>query len=142
MANMKAVENVDAYIAGHPEHVQAMLNKMRKAITSVAKDAEEAISYGMPGYKYKGPLCYFGAHTHHCGFYPGDSKTIAEKFSEELKDYDVSKGTIRFPFDKPIPVNLVKAIVKERMKGNEANALAKALAKKAGKAPGTVAKKK
>lgn len=126
-------KNVDAYIAAQPEQAAKKLEQLRQLIKTTAPKAEELISYGMPAYKYHGMLVYFAAWANHYGFYPGDSKTITELFEDELKAYDVSKGTIRFMYDKPMPVGLIKKIVKERMKQNEAKAILKAEKKKATK---------
>ena len=123
-------KNVDAYIAAQPEEAAKKLEQLRQLIKATAPAAEETISYSMPAYKYHGMLVYFAAWANHYGFYPGDSKTITELFEDELKPYDVSKGTIRFPYNKPMPVSLIKKIVKERMKQNEAKAAVKATAKK------------
>lgn len=121
---------VDSYIASEPKAVREILEQMRATIKAAAPEAEEVISYGMPAYKYHGMLVYFAAHTHHCGFYPGNSETITSTFAEELVGLDVSKGTIRFPFDKPIPFNLIKKIVAARVKQNEVKAAEKAAVKK------------
>jgi len=122
MAMNTSIKNVDDYLKGLPEPVRLVLEKLRSTIKSVAPKAEEAISYGMPGYKYYGALVYFAAFRNHCSFFPGSSQTI--KLFDELKEYRTSKGTIQFTVDKPLPAALVKKIVKARMKENEARYLA------------------
>ncbi|HNG44023.1 MAG TPA: DUF1801 domain-containing protein, partial [Cyclobacteriaceae bacterium] len=99
-----------------PEFREA-LEKLRAQIKAAAPKAEESISYGMPAYKYKGPLVYFGAFKKHCSFFPGSSTIIANQ--KELKGFTVAKGTIQFTPEKPLPAALVKRIVKERIRENE-----------------------
>ena len=85
-------------------------------IRDSAPNAEEAISYQMPTFKLNGNLVCFAAFKNHIGFYPKPS--VIETFGKELSNYKVSKGTIRFPLDKPIPFDLVRKIVKYRVKEN------------------------
>jgi len=113
---MKTAKNVDEYITMFPPDVQLILEEVRNAIKSAAPDAEEKISYGMPVYRMKRVLVYFGAHTKHIGFYP--TRSGIEVFKDELTEYDISKGTIRFPFDKPIPYDLIRKIVEFRLTEN------------------------
>jgi uncharacterized protein YdhG (YjbR/CyaY superfamily) len=116
---MKAhVKNIDDYLAGVPERARLKLEKLRGVILTVAPDAEEVISYGMPAFKYHGMLAGFAAWEKHVGFYPWNSRTVDE-FKDELKGYNTSRGAIQFPLEKPIPIALVKKIVKARMKENE-----------------------
>src|SRR5450432_1827328 len=105
---------VDEFIALYPAPIRAGLNLLRKTIKTAAPGAEEMISYQMPAYKLKGMLAFFSATKEHYGFYPTASPIIA--FREKLKSYETSKGTIRFPLDKPIPVKLVTEIVKWKAK--------------------------
>ncbi len=115
---MKApATNIDEYLAGQPPKTRAALQKLRKIILSVAPDAEEVISYAMPAFKYHGMLVGFAGWKEHAGFYPWNSRTVAE-FKDELKGYETSKGAIQFSLEKPIPITLVKKIVKARMKEN------------------------
>ena len=116
-AYMKPAKNIDSYLDGVPPSASAKLEKLRSIILSVAPEAEEVISYAMPAFKSHGMLVGFAAWKNHVGFYPWNSRTIAE-FRDELKGYSTSKGAIQFPLDKPIPVALVKKIVKARMKDN------------------------
>jgi len=114
-----AAKNIDEYLAGQAPKTRTALQKLRKIILSVTPDAEEVISYAMPAFKYHGMLVGFAGWKEHVGFYPWNSRTVAE-FKDELKGYETSKGAIQFPLDKPIPVTLVKKIVKARMKENMA----------------------
>ncbi len=104
---------VDEYISLFPPEIRAGLELLRKTIRKAAPEAKEVISYHMPAYKLKSVLVYFAATKDHYGFYPTSSPVIA--FKEELKHYDTSKGTIRFPLNKPIPVKLIRDIVKFRV---------------------------
>jgi len=114
-----APKNVDEYLAGVPEPARTTLNKIRATIRSaVPKEATEAISYGMPAFKYKGPLMWFAAFSNHCSLFPGSGSLIAA-FQDDLKGYRTSKGTIQFPMDKPLPAALVKKLVKARIAQNE-----------------------
>jgi len=116
-------KTVDQYLEVLPEDVQTVLSKLRATIKSVAPTAEELISYGMPGYKYKGPLVYFAAFKNHCSFFPGSSQII--KLYDELKSFKTAKGTIQFTINKPLPMALVKKIVKARMQENETRQVSK-----------------
>jgi len=116
---MKATsfENIDDYIASFGSHIREILKTIRSAITSVAPDAEECISYGMPAFRYHGVLVYFAAAKNHIGFYPTPSGV--EAFKKYLKPYKTSKGAIQFPIDKPIPLELIKKIVQFRVDENK-----------------------
>lgn len=118
-----APRDVDSYIAGFPADVRALLETLRKTIRKAAPAAEESISYMMPAYKKDGPLVYFGGFKNHVGFFPTPSGVAA--FSKELEGYTVSKGTIQFPLDKPLPTKLITQIVQFRLAENEAKARAK-----------------
>lgn len=104
--------DIDSYIAAFPDEIQEILEKIRVVIKKAAPEASEAISYGMPTFKLKGNLVHFAAFKNHIGFFP-TPKPI-EVFSKELTGYVTSKGTIRFPLDKPIPYDLISRIVKYR----------------------------
>jgi uncharacterized protein YdhG (YjbR/CyaY superfamily) len=112
----KAFKTIDEYIATFPKNVQSILEELRQAIRESAPKAEEAISYQMPTFKLNGNLVYFAAWKNHIGFYPTSSAT--EAFKEELSDYEVTKGTVKFPLNKPIPFDLVKKMVRYRVKEN------------------------
>jgi len=127
-----SIKTVDDYLNTLPVDVRFVLDKLRSTIKSMAPEAEEVISYGMPGYKYHGMLVYFAAFKNHCSFFPGSSQII--KMYDELKEYNTSKGTIQFTIDKPLPVSLVKKIVKARMRQNEARLATKQIKKRVIKA--------
>ena len=120
---------VDEYIALHPPSIKAGLDLLRKTIKTAAPGAEEMISYQMPAYRLKGMLAFFSAAKKHYGFYPTASPIIA--FREKLKSYETSKGAIRFPLDKPIPVKLITAMVKWKVRENLAKDEIKEKSKKA-----------
>ncbi|MDB5209281.1 MAG: hypothetical protein JWQ30_108 [Sediminibacterium sp.] len=110
-------KNIDEYISLQSEDSVEGLEKLRQIIRSVAPEATELISYHMPAFKYQGMLVGFAAWKNHYDFYPWNSSTVNE-FKEDLKGYDTTKGAIQFPKDKPLPVTLIKKIVKARMKQN------------------------
>jgi uncharacterized protein YdhG (YjbR/CyaY superfamily) len=107
--------NVTDYIATAPKEIQAKLNQMRATIKEVAPDATEYISYGMPVFKYEKPFIGFAAMKNHIGLYPMSGSFVAAH-EKELAGYTTSKGAIQLPLDKPIPVSLIKRIVKLRIK--------------------------
>ena len=112
-------KSVDEYLAGVPEPARSTLNKIRSTIRSaVPSDATEAISYGIPTIKYKGALVAFAAFSKHCSLFPM-SYAVMAALENELKRFEVSKGTIRFPVDKPLPATLVKKVVKARIAEKE-----------------------
>jgi uncharacterized protein YdhG (YjbR/CyaY superfamily) len=113
-----APKNIDEYLAGVPEPARSTLSKIRAAIRSaVPPEATETISYRMPAFKYKGMLVWFAAFSDHCSLFPTSS--VINALKEELKGFSTSKGTIRFPTDKPLPTALVKKLVKARVAQNE-----------------------
>ena len=118
------LKTVDAYLAALPEEARATLEKIRKAIKAAAPKATEVISYQIPMYKQHGMLVGFAAFKDHCSFFPG-AKPVAT-YKDELKAYETSKGTIRFPIGKPLPAALVKRLVKARIAENEKRASEKA----------------
>jgi uncharacterized protein YdhG (YjbR/CyaY superfamily) len=116
-----APKKVDEYLAGVPEPARSTLNRVRAVIRSaVPAEATEAISYRIPMFKYKGPLLGYAAFSNHCSLFPMSSSVI-EAFKNELKGFQTSKGTIRFPVDKPLSAALVKKLVKARIAQNELN---------------------
>ena len=123
----KTAASVDEYMENIPEKERIVLEKLRKTIRSVAPKAEEVISYQIPTFKYKGGLVSYAAFKNHCSLFPWNAGLI--KKIEELKNYSTSKGTIHFTVDKPLPVALVKKIIKARMKENEEKVLAKKIKK-------------
>jgi uncharacterized protein YdhG (YjbR/CyaY superfamily) len=108
--------SVDEYISVFPQHVQVIMQQIRKTILQAAPGAQEVISYAMPGYKLNGSLVWFGGYKHHIGFYPSSSG-ISE-FKDEFSEYKWSKGAVQFPLDQPIPFDLIEKIVKFRVKEN------------------------
>jgi uncharacterized protein YdhG (YjbR/CyaY superfamily) len=117
--------DVDDYLAKVPQPARSTLQKIRAMIRSAApREATEAISYGIPAFKYNGMLVAYAAFANHCSFFPASGELLQE-FAEELQDYACSKGTIRFAVDKPLPAALVKALVKARARKNEAKLQAK-----------------
>jgi uncharacterized protein YdhG (YjbR/CyaY superfamily) len=112
----KRFETIDEYIATFPRNVQDILEELRRTIQNSAPDAKETISYQMPTFKLNGNLVYFAAFKNHIGFYP-TSSAISE-FKKELSDYEVARGTVRFPINEPIPFDLIRKIVKYRVKEN------------------------
>lgn len=106
--SMQSYKDVDEYIALAPEAAKTALVQIRKLIKSVAPNADEKISYGIPTYRIGKRVIHFGGYDKHVSIYPGATGVSA--FSERLKDYDTSKGTVRFYLDKPIPYDLIKEI--------------------------------
>lgn len=109
-------QTVDEYIADFPENVQLYLKKFRSLIKSVAAEAEESISYNMPAYKLYGPLVYFAGYKNHIGFYA--TPTGHQAFEKELSKYKAGKGSVQFPLDEPLPIELIKKIVQFRATEN------------------------
>jgi len=108
-------KTVDAYLARVPDPARGSLKKVRAAVWSVAPPkTTEGISYGIPMFKYQGMLFGFAAFKNHCSLFP-TSLAIMDTFKSDLKSFDVSKGTIRFPVDKPPPATLIKKLVKARL---------------------------
>ena len=109
-------KTIDDYIKSYPESVQAILEKIRQTIRKVAPEATEVISYQMPAFEQNGTLVWFGAFKKHIGFYPKASGI--EAFQKELSPYKLSKGSIQFRLDEPIPYDLIEKIVEFRVKAN------------------------
>lgn len=110
-----APKDIDEYVAAFPGDVQKILEKIRMTIRKAAPGVEEKISYQIPTFTLKGRyLVYFAAYKKHIGLYPAPRGS--EEFKEELSGYEGGKGTVRFPFDKPIPFDLISRIVKFRVK--------------------------
>jgi uncharacterized protein YdhG (YjbR/CyaY superfamily) len=109
------IPQVRAYFAATPPKARAALKKIRAAIRSVAPRAEEAFSYRIPAFKLRGrPLVWYAAFKNHCSLFPMTG-AIRRKLAASLKGYEMSKGTVRLPLAKPIPVGLVKKLVKARV---------------------------
>jgi len=112
-------KTIDEYIARFPKNVRDILEELRRVIKETAPRVEETISYGIPTFDLnRRHLVHFAAYKHHIGFYPGGSSGI-EAFKKELSPFKTSKGTVQFPLDKPIPFDLVRKIMKFRVKENE-----------------------
>jgi uncharacterized protein YdhG (YjbR/CyaY superfamily) len=114
-----APSTVDAYIAAFPPKVRRLLKQLRALIRETTPQAQEKISYRMPAYVLDGALVYFAAFPNHIGFYPGG---VVAVFKEDLGKFKTSKGTIQLPLDKPLPVTLIRKIVKYRVAQNLAKA--------------------
>jgi len=108
--------SIDEYIATFPHEVRTILQEIRETIPAAAPDAEEKISYQMPTFTLKGNLVHFAAFKNHIGFYPTPGGI--EAFKEEVARYQGAKGSIRFPLDEPMPLNLITRIVKLRVAEN------------------------
>lgn len=106
--------DIEGYIASFPNETQPLLQEIRKAIQEAAPEATEAIRYGIPTFRFRGNLVHFAAYDTHIGFYPTPSGIKA--FKEELSEFELGKGTVRFPLNTPIPVDLIKRIVEFRVK--------------------------
>lgn len=107
-------KTVEEYIGTFPESVQEILEIIRQTIREAAPDASEVISYKMPAFKLDGILVWYGAFKNHIGFFP--TAKALEVFQKELSGYKTSKGTVQFPLQKPMPLSLIKKIVKYRVK--------------------------
>ncbi len=116
-------KSIDEYIAGFPEDVQAILQKIRSTIKRAAPDAEEAVKYGIPTFVLNGNLVHFGGFQKHIGFYPTPSGI--EEFKDELSVYKSAKGSVQFPLDQPMPYSLISKIVVFRAKKVREKAVSK-----------------
>ena len=118
-----AAGSIDEYIERQPKEVRQILSRLRKTIRAAAPKAEETISYQIPTFRYHGNLVHFAAWKTHVGFYPTSSGI--REFAPELESYKLSRGTVQFPLDRPIPHDLISRIVRFRVKENRARAEAK-----------------
>ncbi len=114
----KPVNNIDEYIAGFPPDVQKILQQVRATIKKEAPNAEEKIAYAIPTFALNGNLVHFAAFKNHIGFYPAPSGTKA--FEKELSIYKSGKGSVQLPLSEPMPLELIKKIVKLRVQENMA----------------------
>lgn len=113
-----APKSVDEYFAGVPEPARTTLTKMRAAIGSaLPREATETISYRIPAFKLKKIVVWFAAFQNHCSLFP--TAAVIEQCKDELEGYTISKGTIQFPVDKPLPSALIKKLVKVRLEQSE-----------------------
>jgi uncharacterized protein YdhG (YjbR/CyaY superfamily) len=109
-----APKGVEDYLAGVPEAARSSFEKLRAAVLSVVPaEATETISYGIPAIRHGNVVVWYGAFAGHCSLFP--TAAVIEDFKSELKGYTTSKGTIQFPVDKPVPVGLIKKIVRVRL---------------------------
>ncbi len=130
MDNRKgSFRSIDEYIATFPKEIQALLEAVRGAIKAAAPEAEERISYQMPAFALNGNLVYFAALKDHIGLYPTSSGI--EAFKDELSAFEGAKGSVRFPIDQPLPLDLISRIVRFRVAENLDRAAAKAHKKNA-----------
>lgn len=117
--NMQA-RNINEYIAGFPQQIQIILEQIRSTIRQAAPEADETIKYAMPTFVFHGNLVHFAAFANHIGFYPVPSGI--EAFKKELSVYKGAKGSVQFPLNQPIPLNLISRIVTFRVKQNQLEA--------------------
>jgi uncharacterized protein YdhG (YjbR/CyaY superfamily) len=110
-------KTIDEYLAALSDDKRAALERLRKTIRAAAPKAEECISYQVPAFRQNGMLVGFGATAKHCVFYLMSSSTV-EAHKDDLKDYDTSKGTVRFQAESPLPAALVRKLVKARIAEN------------------------
>jgi uncharacterized protein YdhG (YjbR/CyaY superfamily) len=122
---MPAAKSIDEYIKGFPPDVQIILKKIRETMKASAPKAEEAIKYAIPAYVLMGNLIFFAGWKKHIGVYPV-SNAMKKELKKELEPYEVSKGTVKFPLDKPVPYALIRKMVKLRIKENSAKVKAQA----------------
>lgn len=113
-APKRQYKTIDEYINTFPEDVQQLLNGLRQTIREAAPEAEETINYQMPTFTLNGNLVHFAAFKNHIGFYPTPGGI--EAFKKELSAYKGAKGSVQFPIDQPLPLALIRRIVKYRVK--------------------------
>jgi uncharacterized protein YdhG (YjbR/CyaY superfamily) len=113
-SNKAAPKSVDEYLAAVPEPARNALNQIREAIRSVVPaEATEIISYQIPAFKHRRVLVWYAAFANHCSLFP--TAFVIEAFKDDLKGFSISKGTVQFPLDNPMPVELIKRMVRERV---------------------------
>ena len=110
---MRTFRSIDEYIKPFPPSTRSLLRQLRRTIREVVPEAEEAIRYGMPTFRLQKNLVHFAAYAHHIGFYPGPAAITA--FKRRLSTYQTSKGTIRLPLDRPLPLPLIRKTVQFRV---------------------------
>jgi uncharacterized protein YdhG (YjbR/CyaY superfamily) len=111
-----AAKDIDSYIGGFPPDVRKKLEAVRRTVRAAAPDASEKISYQIPTFTLHGNLVHFAGFKNHIGFYPGSEGIRA--FKTRLKRYKSAKGSVQFPLDEAVPLDLIAAIVKFRVKAN------------------------
>lgn len=112
----RAPRDIDEYIAGFPPDVRKTLEKVRITIGEAAPGAEETIKYAIPTFTLEGTLVHFAAFKNHIGFYP--TPPGIEAFKGELAAYEGAKGSVKFPLDAPMPLDLINKIVRFRVREN------------------------
>jgi uncharacterized protein YdhG (YjbR/CyaY superfamily) len=112
----KGFQSIDDYIRSFPEHIRKKLNELRNVIKELVPEAEERISYQIPAFYLNGNLVYFAGYSKHIGFYPTSSGINA--FKGALSKYKHSKGAVQFPLEEPLPIELIKKIVRLRVEEN------------------------
>lgn len=120
MGTKKGSNLIEEYFASHSKEVQLLLNQVRNVIREEAPEADETISYGIPTFKLAGNLVHYAAFKNHIGFYP--APVGLEQFKDQLSGYVQGKGSVQFPFDKPVPFDLIREIVRFRVAQNMAKA--------------------
>jgi uncharacterized protein YdhG (YjbR/CyaY superfamily) len=120
---MEKAKDIDEYIAGFPKDVQTILEQVRTTIKAAAPEAEETISYAIPTFKLNGNLVHFAAFKNHIGFYP--TPMGIDEFEQALSVYKQGKGSVQFPLDKPMPLDLITRMVQFRVKKNAEKAVKK-----------------
>ncbi len=110
------VQTIDEFISSYPPNVQALLQELRAAVHELVPEAQEKISYGIPTFTLRGNLVHFSAYEKHIGFYPGSGPI--KQFAKELEAYETAKGTVRFPIDKPLPMPLIKKMIRACIERN------------------------
>ncbi len=113
---MAVAKNIDEYISAFPKEIQKLLQQVRKTIKKAAPQAEETINYAIPTFTLNGNLVHFAGYENHIGFYPTPSGI--EAFKKELSIYKGAKGSVQFPIDEPLPLQLITSIVQFRVAEN------------------------
>jgi uncharacterized protein YdhG (YjbR/CyaY superfamily) len=113
----KSSKIIDDYLAAFPPETQSILQKIRAIIHEEAPEVEEVLAYGIPTFRLKGNLVHFGGYKNHIGFYPAPSGI--EAFQKELRGYHHAKGSVQFPLNQPIPYDLIREIVRFRVKESQ-----------------------
>jgi len=116
MAKRSTAKSIDEYIAEFPPETRKVLEELRALIKSLAPGATEKISYAIPTFHLNGNLVHFAGYDRHIGFYPGASGILA--FKEDLKPYKSAKGSVQFPLGQPLPVDLIRRMVRFRVEEN------------------------
>jgi uncharacterized protein YdhG (YjbR/CyaY superfamily) len=112
----KGYSSIDEYIRSFPEHIQKKLEEIRNVIKELVPEAQEKISYQIPAFSLNGNLVWFAGYAKHIGFYPGASGIKA--FKSELSKYKYAKGSVQFPIEEPLPIELIKKIVNFKVEEN------------------------